>query len=187
MTQHSIKCKQHWRKGNHQSRLKHLEVSIHKIIIMFWVEEFQEMVNLIIINWFDSSGVWICNRFRDIFNWKLWRVNLNITIINGTMINYPHDSWNHRNFFGRRGNRFELRWWRLDVPLSLCISWFFAMKDVGLIRLFFKTWRGKIMSTDDAGIILVSNPSTYFANALLYHAESCNNWLDIWCIIVDER
>ena len=42
------------------------------------------------------------------------------------------------------------------------------------------------MATDDAGIILVSNPSTEFANILLYNADICNNWLDSCCIIFGE-
>ena len=46
------------------------------------------MVHFIIIDLFDRSGVWIWYRFRVIFNWKLLRVNLNITIINGMMIKY---------------------------------------------------------------------------------------------------
>ena len=47
------------------------------------------MVHLIIFNWFNWSGVWIWNWFRIKFNWKLWRVNLNITIIIGMTINPP--------------------------------------------------------------------------------------------------
>ena len=47
------------------------------------------MVHFIIIKWFDQSGLWIWNRLIVRFKWKLWRANLNITIINGMMINPP--------------------------------------------------------------------------------------------------
>ena len=94
-------CRKFWSRGNHQSILNHLEVNIHKIIIMFWVEELHEMFHFIVINWFICSGVWIWNRFRVRFNWKLWRVDLNITIINLIIITSHCDSWNHRTGFWR--------------------------------------------------------------------------------------
>ena len=128
-----------WSRGDHQSIMKHMEVNILNIIIMFWVEELQEMVHFIIINWFDCSDVCIRNRFRVIFNWKLWRVNLNITIINGAMIKSPHGSWNHRAGFGRRGPGFEVIFWRLAVPLSWSFICFFTMKGVELIHLYSNT------------------------------------------------
>ena len=86
---HSRECIKYWRRGDHHSSLKHMKFNIQKTIIMFWVEEFQEMVHFIIINWFDQSGVGIWNRFRVTLIWKIWRVNLNITIINGMMIKPP--------------------------------------------------------------------------------------------------
>ena len=41
------------------------------------------------------------------------------------------------------------------------------------------------MATDDAGIGLVSYPSTAFANNLLPREEICNNWLEGFYIIFD--
>ena len=38
MKQHSRDCIEFWRRGKHQSSLKHLEVNIQKIFIMFWIE-----------------------------------------------------------------------------------------------------------------------------------------------------
>ena len=143
------------------------------------------MVHFITINWFNWSGFCICNKFRVKLNWKLWMVNLNITIINGTMIKSTHDNWNHRAGDGRRGYEFEVIFWRLNVQLYWWFIWFFIMKGVELIHLYHKTWWEEVRSTDDSGIRLVSNPSTEFANNILYHADICNNWMYIWCIIVD--
>ena len=140
MKQHSRECINFWRRDNHQSILKHMEVNTHNTSIMFWLEEFLDMVHLIIINWFDRSGVWICNRFRVRFNWKIWRMNLNITIINGIMIKFPYDSWNHRTGFWRIGPGFEVICWRLDVPLYWWFICFFNMKSVDLIRLYYNIW-----------------------------------------------
>ena len=106
--QHSRDYIKFWRRGDQQSSLKHLEVNIQNLIFILWVEEFLDMVHFIIINWFDRSGFWIWNRFIVRFNWKLLRLNLNITIINGMMIKYPHDSWNHRIFWG--GEVLDLKW-----------------------------------------------------------------------------
>ena len=39
----------------------------------------------------------------------------------------------------------------------------------------------------DAGIILVSDPSTAFTNTLLYNAYIFNNWLESCCIIIGVR
>ena len=36
-----------------------MEFNIHNIVIMLWVEEFEELVHFIIINWFDCSGIHI--------------------------------------------------------------------------------------------------------------------------------
>ena len=145
------------------------------------------MVYLIILNWFDWSGVRIWNRFIVIFKWKLWRVNLNITIINGIMIKSPHDSWNNMTGLRRRVTRFEANFRSLAFPLSWYFSWFITMKDVELVHLSSGTWWDKVRATDDAGIRLVSNSSTAFTNSLLYHAYSCNNWLESWCIIFDGK
>ena len=38
---------------------------------------------------------------------------------------------------------------------------------------------------DDAGISLVSNTSTEFANNFLFRTEICNNWIETCYIIVD--
>ena len=143
------------------------------------------MVYLIIINWFYRSFICIYNRSIVRFNWKIWRVNLNITIINGTIIKSTHDSWNHRTGFGRRITVFEVSCWRLAVPLSWWISWFLTMKGVELINIYSKTWLEESRATDDSGISLVYNSSTQFTNNLLSHAESCNNCLESCCKIVD--
>ena len=145
------------------------------------------MVHLNIIYWFNRSGVWIWNRFRVKFNWKLWRVNLNITIINEMIIKSPHDSWNNSNGFERRCTGFEVIFWMLAVTLSWRFIWCFTMKGVELIYLSSKTWWEKFSATDDSGIIFVSNTSTEFANTLLSHLCSCKNWMERWCIIVDGR
>ena len=134
MKQHSIDCTQLWSSINHQSSLKHMEVKIEKIVIVFWVKGFQDMDHLIIVNWFDRSGFWIYNIFRVRFNWKLWRVNLNITIINGMMIKFLCGIWNNRTGFGRIGRGFEVSWFRLAVPLYWWLIWFFTMKFVELIH-----------------------------------------------------
>ena len=90
-----------------------------------------------------------------------------------------------QEFFGRRGPIFEVSCWRLAIPLSWWISSFFTMKGVELIHLYYKTWWDAFRSTDDAGISLISNPFAAFTNTLLSHAESCNNWLESFRIIVD--
>ena len=154
---------------------------------MFWAEEFHKMVYFIIINLFDHSGVWIWNRFRIIFKWKLWRMDLNITVINGMMIEYPHDSWNHRTDFGRRVPGFGVRFWRLAVPLYWWLSWFITIKVVEFIHLYSKACWEEFRATDDAGISFVSNPSTAPANNILSHVERYNNYLESWCISVDGR
>ena len=140
------------------------------IFIMFWMEEYHKMIHFIIINWFDWSGLWIWNRFRVKLKWKNWRVNLNITIINGMMIKYTNDCWNHRAGVGRRSHWFEVIFWRLAVTLSWRFIWFFNIEGVELINLSSKTWWEEFRATDDAAVILVSNPSTVFTNTLLYHA-----------------
>ena len=183
MKQHSRYCIKFWRRGDNQSILNRLNVNIQNIFIIFWVKYFPEMVHFIISNWFNRSGVWIWNRSRVEFSWKLWRVNLNITIINFMMIKYPHDSWNHRADIGRGGSGFEVSCCRLGVTLSWWFIWFFAVKGVELINLSYKTWWEEFMSMDDAGISLITNTSAEFANTLLSPVESCNNWLERWCII----
>ena len=151
------------------------------------MEELHKMVHLIIINLFDHSGVWIWNIFRVRFNWKIWRVKLNITIINGTMIKSPHDSWNYRTGFGRRGTGFEVICWRLDVPISWWISWLITTKGIELIHLSSKNWWEEVRAMDDAGIRLVTNTPTAFTNIFLSHADRFNNWMESWCIIVYGR
>ena len=185
MKQHSRDCITFWRKGGQKSSLKHMDVNIQKFFIMFWMEEFQEMVHFIITNWFNWSGVWIWNWFRVKFNWELWRVNLNITIINGIIIKSTQDSWNNRTGFGGRGPGFEVICWRLAVPIYWWFIWFFTIKGVELICLSSKNWWEELRDTDDACISLVSNISTWSANTILSHVESCNNCLDRCCIIVD--
>ena len=103
------------------------------------------------------------------------------------MINYPHDIWNHRVGFGRRGPGFEVICLRLDVPLYWWFIWFITMKCIEMIHLYLKTWWEECFTTDDAGISFVSNTSKTFTNTLLSCAKSCNNWLYILCIIVGGR
>ena len=166
---------------------KKISTKVQKTFIMLRMEELQEMVHLIIINWFNQSGFWIWNRFRVKLKWKLWRVKLNITIINGIITKSTHDIWKHRTGFGRRGPEFEGSCWRLSVTLSWWFIWFFTMKGIEWIHISSKTWWEEFRSMDDTCISLVFNPSTSSANILLYHAESCNNWMEICCIIVDGR
>ena len=118
------------------------------------------MINFIIINWFNWSGVWIWVWFRVKINWRLWIGNFNVTFINVMMIKSPRDSWNHRVGFGRRGPGFEVSCWRLDVPLYWWFIWFITMKCIGLINLSPKIWWGRGWTTNDAGIILLYNSST---------------------------
>ena len=143
------------------------------------------MVHFIIINWFNWSSVWIWNIFIVKFNWKQLRVNLNTTMINGMMINYPYDSWNHRGGVGSRGPGFEVSWLRLAVPLYWWFIWSFTMKGFEVIHIYYNTWWDEFRGTDDAGIGLVSNPSTSFKNNLLSHVERYNKWLEIFFIIID--
>ena len=145
------------------------------------------MVHLITINRFNRSGVWICNRHIVRFKWKLWRVNLNINIINVIIIESPHDSWKHRNVFGRRGPGFRVRYWRFNVTLSWWLIWFITMKGVGFIHISSNNRWEEFRSTHDSWIVLVSNTSTEFTNNLLSHSEICNNWLVRCCIIVGGR
>ena len=145
------------------------------------------MAHFITINWFNWIGVLIWNRFRVRLNWKIWRVKININIIKGMMIKYPHDSWNHRSGVGRRGSGFEVILWRLNVTLSWSLIYLLSMKGFELIHLSSKIWWKEFRSTYYSGIRLVSNPSTVFANTILSHTEIWNNWLERWCIIVDGR
>ena len=138
-----------------------------------------------IINLLDQSGVWICNILRVSFNWEIWRVKTNTTIINMMMIGSPHDSWNHRTDFCSSGTESEVSCWRLVVPLSWWLIWFFIVKGVELINIYSKIWWEAFMATDDAGINLVSNPSTALTSNLPYYAEICNNWMKRLCIIDD--
>ena len=55
---------------------------------------------------------------RPLHSFRIPNVAPKITIINGIMINYPHDIWNHRSGVGRRGTEFEVRCW---IPvIELC-------------------------------------------------------------------
>ena len=145
------------------------------------------MVHLVIINWFDWSGICMCNIFRVRFKWKQLMVNLNITITNDMIIKSPHDSWNHKTGFGRRRPLFEVSCWRLSVLLSWWISWFVTMKSIELIHLSSNTLWEYFSSTDNAGIRLVYSYYALFSNNLLSNLEIFNNWLDSCCIIVGER
>ena len=145
------------------------------------------MFHFIIVNWFDQSSVWVWNRFKFWFNWKLWRVNHNLTIINGMMIKSPYDSWNHRPDFWTRGPVFEGICWRLAVSLSWFLSQIITIKGVELICLYYKTSWEKCRVRYDAGISLVSNPSAFSENNLLSNAEIYNNYLSSCCIIFGRK
>ena len=145
------------------------------------------MVHFTIINWYNWIGVCIQSIFRDIFNWKIWKVNLKITIINGMIIKSPRDSWNHRTGFGRRVSVFEVSWWSLAVKLTWRLIYFFIMKGFGPIHLYSNNWWEEFRATDDAGIRIVSNPSTEFGNTLIYNADRCNNYLERCCILFGGR
>ena len=98
-------------------------------------------------------------------------MNLNITIINGMMIKYPHDSQNYRAGFGRRGLGFEVNFCMLTNPLYWWISWFITMKVIELVHVSSKNWWEEVRDTDDAGISLVSNYSISFSNSILLNTE----------------
>ena len=145
------------------------------------------MVHFIIINWFDWSGIWIWNWCIVRLNCKLSSGNFNITIIYGTMINFTHDSWNHRVGYGRRGPVFEVSFWRLAVPFYWCLFWFVIINCIELIHISPKTWWELFWTTDDACISFVSNSSTSFTNTLFSRAEIWNKWMDSFCVIVAGR
>ena len=145
------------------------------------------MARFIIINLFGRSGVWIWNSFIVRFNWKLWRVNLNIPFINGVIIKSPRGSWKHRDLLGRRCPVFEVSCWRLAVPLSWWLNRLFTITGSELIHLYYKTWWAEFRAMDEAGISLVYNSSTVFANSPLSHAEICNNYRERCYIIFDGR
>ena len=67
------------------------------------------------------------------------------------------------------------------------VNFLFTMKVVELIHLSSKTLWEEVRPIFDAGISLVSNPSTVFTNNLMSNAESCNNWMERLCIIVGVR
>ena len=152
-----------------------MEVNIHKIFIVFLMEESQKMTHFIIINWFKRSGVWIRNWFIVRLNWKIWSGGFNITIIYGIMIKFPRDSWNHRFFNGSRGPLFEVIYRRFAVTFYWWLFCFVTMKCIELIHVSLKNWWEGFLTTDDACISFLYNSSTSFTNTILYHAESCNN------------
>ena len=65
-----------------------------------------------------------------------------------------------------------------SIPNSICANFY---------NISSKTWREEVRATDDAGIIIVSNPSTEFANNILLNMQSYNNWLESCCINVGGR
>ena len=89
MKQHSRYCIKIWRRDDYKSILKHMEFNIQKIFIVFWMEEFQEMIHFIIINWFNRSGVWIWNWFIVRLNWKIWSVDLTSPISMAWLLSFP--------------------------------------------------------------------------------------------------
>ena len=122
MKQHIRYCINFWGRSNQYLGLNHMEVKIQKINIMIWVEEFQDLVHFTIITWFNWSGLRIWNQVICILKWIIWRLKLKITITNGIMMKYPRDSQKHRTGFRRRDPGFEVKFWRVDFPLSWWIS-----------------------------------------------------------------
>ena len=114
-------------------------------------------------------------------------MNLKITIINCTMINFTQDIWNHMTGFGRSVQVFEVIWWKLAVPLSWWISCLIDMKGIELVHMYLKTWWEEVRATYDAGISLVYNFPTKFSNCLLYDTGKYNTRIKSLCIIVGER
>ena len=145
------------------------------------------MVHFIIINWFGRSGVQIWNRVWGGFKWILWRVNLNITIVNGKIIMSPYDSQDHMYGFGRRGTGCEVNCWRFSVPLYWWISCFITMKGVELVNISSKTWWDEFRATIDTVISVVSNSSTAFSNNILSNYEVFRNSLKSCCVIIGGR
>ena len=137
MKHNSRVCVNFWVKSNHYSNLKHPKVNIQKIIIiMLWVEYFQELVHFIIIKWFGRSGLLMCNRVRSILKCKLWRVKLNITTINDTIINFPMKSKTTGLILG--GEIRDLKWtdggWifysiggRIGSPPQKALDWLYLL------------------------------------------------------------
>ena len=148
------------------------------------MEGLEKLVNFIIINWFDCSGIRIWNRVKCRFHWIIWRVNFNTTIINGMIIKSTHGRPNHRTCYRRICLIFEVKWWISDVPLFWWLIWFTTTKCVGLVHISSNTGWEEVRSTDDTCISLVSNYYTELVNNILPDAESYNDCLESCCIIV---
>ena len=145
------------------------------------------MNHIIIINWFNWSGILIWNWVIGRLNWNVWNGNFIITIIYVMMIKFTHDSWNNRVGSGRRRPEFEVSCRRLAVPLSSCFFCFVTMECIEPIHLSPKTWWEELWTTDGACIRFVYNSSTELTNNFLSHAENYNTWLESFCIIVAVR
>ena len=145
------------------------------------------MVNFIIINLFGWSGIWICKRFRGIFQYIILSVKLDITIINDMMIGYSHDSRNHRNGLGRMVAGFEINCWRLFVLLSWWFIWFIAVNCIEFIHIYPKTGWEEVRTTDYSCVSLFPNYPISFTNNFLYNTYICNEWLERRCISVVGR
>ena len=154
---------------------------------MFLGEESQEIVHFIITNWFDWSGVRIWNIFRVRLEWKLWRVNLNITITNGTLINPPRDSWNQRDDFGRICTGFEVCCWgwllqflggSVDSSPWRALDWFIFLLIFGGRKL-----GPQILQSSDLCTIL-----TQHSKIVLYHVwrAEINGWIVYVQLLVED-
>ena len=69
----------------------------------------------------------------DRFKWILWRVTVNITIINGMMLKYPHGIQNHSSGLGGRDTVSKVKLCRLAIPIYLWLGFFINMKCVELV------------------------------------------------------
>ena len=152
---------------------------------MFWVEEFQEMVYFIIINWFNWSGVWIWNWLRVRFIWKPEGWTSTSPLLMKWWFSLPMIAETKGLVFGEEV--MDLKWAAVGCLLHYIGGSFVSSPWKALDWFIFILILGgmKFRSTDDAGIILVSNTCTEFSNIPMYHAESYNNWLEICCIIAD--
>ena len=143
---------------------------------MFWMEELQEIIHFIVINWFDRSGVWIWNWVIVRINRNIWIWNLNITIIYGIMNNFPLIA--EITGLSLEGDVLNLNW-DAGVWLLHSLGGSFGSSQWSVLNWFIFLQRiggTKIWTADDACISFMLNSTTEFKNNFLSHADICNNW-----------
>ena len=141
------------------------------------------MVYFIIINSIDWSGIRIWNRLRGILKRIILRLNPNITIINGMVIESSHNIRNHRTGFVRRSTWFEVNFWRLAVTISWWLSCLITMKCVELVHISHKYGWEEVRFMGNVCISLLSNFYTASANMFVENTEICNDWIESCCYI----